>query len=246
MLAQREASASSPASCSPRPAPPSPSSTSSRDIRRRRSISRSRRSSRPSPPCHRGSPTPSARSRLQGTMASFVWTINGHVWERRKDIRHAAWPARHHHGAAAMMICFMAHAMHLHGHRFQVIGLEDKLISGAVRDTVLVPALGNRSPSRSTGTSCRALALPLPQSLAYGRPEWMTQARPRGLRVIGIGPDPHTFRKTRATHYDFCHDDFYFDHVVKKVRDLPPEAQNCPRRGCCYNLRRPGSIRWLS
>ena len=36
----------------------------------------------------------------------------------------------------------MAHAMHLHGHCFQVIGLEDKPVSGAVRDTVLVPALG--------------------------------------------------------------------------------------------------------
>jgi FtsP/CotA-like multicopper oxidase with cupredoxin domain len=76
---------------------------------------------------------------LAGTMAPFVWTINGHVWERRKDIRMQ-------HGQRVIMELrndsLMAHAMHLHGHCFQVIGLEDKPISGAVRDTVLVPALG--------------------------------------------------------------------------------------------------------
>jgi len=70
---------------------------------------------------------------LAGTMAPFVWTINGHVWERRKDIRMQ-------HGQRVIMELrndsLMAHAMHLHGHCFQVIGLEDKPISGAVRDTV--------------------------------------------------------------------------------------------------------------
>ena len=34
----------------------------------------------------------------------------------------------------------MAHPMHLHGHYFKVVGLGDKTIDGAVRDTILIPA----------------------------------------------------------------------------------------------------------
>jgi FtsP/CotA-like multicopper oxidase with cupredoxin domain len=34
----------------------------------------------------------------------------------------------------------MAHPMHLHGHYFKVVGIGDKRINGAVRDTILVPA----------------------------------------------------------------------------------------------------------
>ena len=33
----------------------------------------------------------------------------------------------------------MAHPMHLHGHYFKVVGLGNKRIDGAVRDTILVP-----------------------------------------------------------------------------------------------------------
>ena len=33
----------------------------------------------------------------------------------------------------------MAHPMHLHGHRFQVVGMNGRRLAGAVRDTVLVP-----------------------------------------------------------------------------------------------------------
>lgn len=36
----------------------------------------------------------------------------------------------------------MAHPIHLHGHAFQVLGINGTTISGAVRDTVLVPAMG--------------------------------------------------------------------------------------------------------
>jgi FtsP/CotA-like multicopper oxidase with cupredoxin domain len=34
----------------------------------------------------------------------------------------------------------MAHPLHLHGHYFKVVGLSGKVIDGAVRDTVLIPA----------------------------------------------------------------------------------------------------------
>ena len=37
----------------------------------------------------------------------------------------------------------MAHPMHLHGHYFKVVGIGDKTIDGAVRDTILVPAGGH-------------------------------------------------------------------------------------------------------
>ncbi|GBD43713.1 Multicopper oxidase MmcO [bacterium HR40] len=36
----------------------------------------------------------------------------------------------------------MSHPMHLHGHRFQVVAIDGKRLSGAVRDTVLVPIDG--------------------------------------------------------------------------------------------------------
>ena len=35
----------------------------------------------------------------------------------------------------------MAHPMHLHGHHFQVVAINDRRFSGALRDTVLVPAM---------------------------------------------------------------------------------------------------------
>ncbi|MBV9516566.1 MAG: multicopper oxidase family protein [Hyphomicrobiales bacterium] len=76
---------------------------------------------------------------LSGTMTPFAWTINERAWVERKDIRMQ-------HGQRVIMELrnnsLMAHAMHLHGHCFQVVGLEDKSLSGAMRDTVLVPALG--------------------------------------------------------------------------------------------------------
>lgn len=38
----------------------------------------------------------------------------------------------------------MAHPMHLHGHAFQVIAVNGKLVNGAIRDTVLVtPMMGS-------------------------------------------------------------------------------------------------------
>jgi FtsP/CotA-like multicopper oxidase with cupredoxin domain len=37
----------------------------------------------------------------------------------------------------------MAHPMHLHGHHFQVVAINGERFSGAVRDTVLVPARGS-------------------------------------------------------------------------------------------------------
>ncbi|MDE8343559.1 MAG: multicopper oxidase domain-containing protein, partial [Acidocella sp.] len=37
----------------------------------------------------------------------------------------------------------MSHPMHLHGHAFQVVAINGQAFNGAVRDTVLVPPMGN-------------------------------------------------------------------------------------------------------
>jgi FtsP/CotA-like multicopper oxidase with cupredoxin domain len=37
----------------------------------------------------------------------------------------------------------MAHPMHLHGHHFQVVNINGQTLSGAVRDTVLIPAMAS-------------------------------------------------------------------------------------------------------
>lgn len=68
---------------------------------------------------------------LAGAMAGYDWRIDGgdglHVkrGERIEVVLHNATP--------------MAHPMHLHGHHFQVVGIDGRPLAGAVRDTVLVP-----------------------------------------------------------------------------------------------------------
>jgi FtsP/CotA-like multicopper oxidase with cupredoxin domain len=37
----------------------------------------------------------------------------------------------------------MAHPMHLHGHHFQVVAIGERRFQGALRDTVLVPAMAS-------------------------------------------------------------------------------------------------------
>ena len=68
---------------------------------------------------------------LTGDMASYSWAVqNGDihsimVGERVEITMHN--------------LSMMTHPMHLHGHHFQVVGINGKPFSGAVRDTVLVP-----------------------------------------------------------------------------------------------------------
>jgi FtsP/CotA-like multicopper oxidase with cupredoxin domain len=40
-----------------------------------------------------------------------------------------------------MNMSMMAHPMHLHGHHFQVVGIDGKRFAGALRDTILVPPM---------------------------------------------------------------------------------------------------------
>jgi len=73
---------------------------------------------------------------LGGNMATYVWTINGAAYPNRKslDIR-----TGERVGIAFTISTNMGHPMHLHGHDFQVVEIDGEKISGALRDTLLVP-----------------------------------------------------------------------------------------------------------
>jgi FtsP/CotA-like multicopper oxidase with cupredoxin domain len=76
---------------------------------------------------------------LTGDMASYVWGINGKTYGH--DV-----PLKVRKGERVLLVMRnrtpMAHPMHLHGHHFQIAAIGDDRIAGALRDTVLVPAMG--------------------------------------------------------------------------------------------------------
>src|SRR5262245_12061289 len=74
---------------------------------------------------------------LTGAMQGYRWSLNNVSWT--KDVP----PLPIARGERVELIFVnqtrMPHPMHLHGHEFQVVELDGKRFSGAVRDTVLVP-----------------------------------------------------------------------------------------------------------
>lgn len=72
---------------------------------------------------------------LMGDMAAYRWALGS---DRPLEVA-----AGQRAEVKMTNTSMMAHPMHLHGHRFQVVAIDDQSINGAVRDTVLVP------PSRS-------------------------------------------------------------------------------------------------
>jgi FtsP/CotA-like multicopper oxidase with cupredoxin domain len=80
----------------------------------------------------------SAIMHLTGDMASYAWAINGRTWEQHQPLEIKK--------AQRVEVTFtnmsmMAHPMHLHGHHFQVVAIDGKSISGAIRDVVWVPPM---------------------------------------------------------------------------------------------------------
>jgi len=73
---------------------------------------------------------------LTGDMARYIWTINNIAWN--PDV--PPLPIAKGERVELVMInqTRMPHPMHLHGHEFQVVEIDGKRFSGAVRDTVLV------------------------------------------------------------------------------------------------------------
>ena len=76
---------------------------------------------------------------LGGAMAPYSWTLNNRSWAEREKLQVAEGQRV---SLGFMNHSMMAHPMHLHGHHFQVVGINGKRLSGAVRDTVLVPPMG--------------------------------------------------------------------------------------------------------
>ena len=77
---------------------------------------------------------------LAGAMAPYAWSLNGEYWPNVNPLMVAAGQR-----VAIEMLnhSMMAHPMHLHGHAFQVVAINDTPLAGAVRDTVLVPPMGS-------------------------------------------------------------------------------------------------------
>jgi FtsP/CotA-like multicopper oxidase with cupredoxin domain len=74
---------------------------------------------------------------LTGAMSGYIWSINNVVWS--KDVPPLPVRAGERIELVIVNRTPMPHPMHLHGHEFQVVEIDDRRFSGAVRDTVLVP-----------------------------------------------------------------------------------------------------------
>jgi FtsP/CotA-like multicopper oxidase with cupredoxin domain len=75
---------------------------------------------------------------IGGDMASYVWTLDGRVWGQHRSI---AVKAGERVEIALRNQSMMGHPIHLHGHHFQVVAIDGKRLSGAVRDTVWLPPM---------------------------------------------------------------------------------------------------------
>ena len=74
---------------------------------------------------------------LTGSHAGYDWGLNEKAFNPKDPLYVAA-------GERVEVILrnrtAMPHPIHLHGHHFQVVAIDGKRFSGAVRDTVLVPS----------------------------------------------------------------------------------------------------------
>lgn len=89
---------------------------------------------------------------LGGSMQPYVWTINGATWGQHQ-------PVTARRGERLILsfhnMSMMGHPMHLHGHVFQVVGVNGQRISGAVRDTVYVPPMSMVDVALDAGEAAR-------------------------------------------------------------------------------------------
>jgi FtsP/CotA-like multicopper oxidase with cupredoxin domain len=75
---------------------------------------------------------------LGGGMAGYVWTLDGHVWGAHRPL-----PVRPGERVEVTIrnMSMMGHPMHLHGHHFQVVAIDGRRLTGAVRDTIWLPPM---------------------------------------------------------------------------------------------------------
>jgi FtsP/CotA-like multicopper oxidase with cupredoxin domain len=89
---------------------------------------------------------------LGGTMKPYVWTINGAVWGQHHPVTARS-------GERVVLsfhnMSMMGHPMHLHGHVFQIVGLNRRKVTGALRDTVYVPPMSMVDVALDAGEAAR-------------------------------------------------------------------------------------------
>ena len=73
---------------------------------------------------------------LTGSMQPYVWGFNGKGWDHRDTVKIRS---KQRVALTFHNMTMMSHPIHLHGHHFQVVALNGKAFSGALRDTVMVP-----------------------------------------------------------------------------------------------------------
>jgi FtsP/CotA-like multicopper oxidase with cupredoxin domain len=74
---------------------------------------------------------------LTGEMAGYIWSLNNAVWNGKTPT--FAVKSGERVEIAMTNRTMMSHPMHLHGHIFQVVEIDGRRLSGAMRDTLLVP-----------------------------------------------------------------------------------------------------------
>lgn len=84
---------------------------------------------------------------LTGDMAAYEWRMMG---ARNLDVR-----SGERIEISIMNMSMMAHPMHLHGHHFQVVGIDGERFAGALRDTLLVPPMKTATIAFDAGTKGR-------------------------------------------------------------------------------------------
>jgi FtsP/CotA-like multicopper oxidase with cupredoxin domain len=89
---------------------------------------------------------------LNGSMMPYVWTMDGESWGTHRVVE-----ARSGERVALTFrnMSMMAHPMHLHGHHFQVVALNDSPLRGALRDTVHVPPRSKVTVALDAGEAAR-------------------------------------------------------------------------------------------
>lgn len=89
---------------------------------------------------------------LGGSMRPYAWTINGATWGRHQPVTARS-------GERVVLsfhnMSIMGHPMHLHGHAFQVVGLNGRAVAGALRDTVHVPPMSMVDVALDAGEAAR-------------------------------------------------------------------------------------------
>lgn len=78
---------------------------------------------------------------LLGEKPPYIWTLNDATFDQRQPL--SVRPGERVHLTFENPTTMM-HPMHLHGHHFQVVAIAGQRLQGAMRDTVVVPALGGK------------------------------------------------------------------------------------------------------